>query len=133
MVDLGEKEKTQILLNEYTSLRSEINARISNAFQVAAISAGALAVCLQVQMNTSTQKGVMLLIVCAFIVCATTAILLWIIFHNFFNAVLRVQVLEREVNRRADEELLIWENKRGGLAVANWWLIIVIKFFHLTR
>ena len=127
MIDLGEKEKTQILLNEYTSLRSEINARISNAFQVVAVAAGAVAVCLQVQMNTGTQRGAISLIICA------TAFLLWTIYHNFFNAVLRVQELEREINRRAEEKLLVWENERGGLAIANWQLNILVKLFHLTR
>ena len=35
--ELGEKERIQILLTEYASLRAEINARISSIYQVAAI------------------------------------------------------------------------------------------------
>jgi uncharacterized membrane protein len=127
MTDLGEKEKAQILLNEYTSLRSEINARISNAFQVIAVAAGAFAVCLQVHMNTITQ------LIAISIIIFPTAILLWTIYHNFFNAVLRVQKLEREVNRRAEEKLLVWENELGGLAIPDRWLNILVKLFRLTR
>jgi len=122
---IGEKERTQILLNEYNSLRSEINSRVSNAFQVVAIAAGAIALCVQSSWNG--WPAILALLILA------TVILLWIIFHNFFNAGLRVQELERDINRRANEKLLVWENERGGLAIEDWQLKLLITLFNLSR
>jgi uncharacterized membrane protein len=124
---IGEKEKTQILLNEYNSLRNEINARISNAFQVAAIATGAVALCFQSQWQGQVRDLALLIIVLG------TIILLWIIFHNFFNAGLRVQELESDINRRVKEKLLIWENERGGLAIRDWQLNLLLTLLKLRR
>jgi hypothetical protein len=124
---LDEKEKTNILLSEYNSLRTEVNERISNAFQVAAISVTGLALCFQIQMADSTRVNALL------IVGIGAAFLLWIIFHNFLNAGLRVQELERDINKRASEKLLIWENERGGLAIKGWQLRILVSLLNLNE
>jgi hypothetical protein len=124
---LDEKEKTNILLSEYNSLRTEINERISNAFQVGAIGLTGLALCFQIQMSDSTRVNALL------IIGIGAGCLLWIIFHNFLNAGLRVQELERDINKRASEKLLIWENERGGLAIKRWQLRILVSLLNLNE
>jgi hypothetical protein len=124
MIDhLGEKEKAQILLSEYNSLRMEINERISNAFQVGAIGVATLALCSQLGMATTHVMTVLILGIAG---------LLWIIFHNFLNAGLRVRELENSLNERAKEKLLVWENELGGLAVTGWWLDFLVMMFKLN-
>lgn len=109
---IGEKEKAQILLNEYNSLRSEINARLSNVFQVGAIAAGTLALAYQQRVDGRAVVSKWII----FGVSAGLAFSIWVLFRNFYKAALRVQQLESDINGRAKETLLLWENKWGGLA-----------------
>jgi len=123
---LGDKERIQILLAEYNSLRGEINARVSNAYQVSAITAGAIAWFLQQPIGPKALAG-------AGIGVIGILISAWFIFRDCFKAGLRVQQLETEINRRAGEKLLVWENELGGLAAGYWQLDLLLSFLKLRR
>ena len=111
---IGDKEKVQILLAEYTSLRAEINSRISSAYTVVSIAAGFIGWLLTHQdYDLRFWTGALTVTVGATI-CG------WLVGRDCVNAGRRVQELEKEINTRADETLLVWENERGGLAAGYW-------------
>ena len=111
---IGDKEKVQILLAEYSSLRGEINSRISSAYTVVSIAAGFIA-----WMLTQRQYDIRFWIG-AFTVLLGATLCGWFVGRDCVNAGRRVQELENEINMRAGETLLIWENEKGGLAAGYW-------------
>lgn len=110
---IGEKEKITILTLEYNSLRSHINARVTSMFQLGAVFI-ALATLLLKQASDTNSFLIMSLLI------ASAIIGLFILWHDMANAGRRVQQLETEINRRAKEKLLIWENELGGLTKGYW-------------
>jgi hypothetical protein len=105
---IGQKEKITILGLEYNALRSEINARTSSIYQVVGILAAVTVWALTQSLNAGLIGGLAL----AVIGIATCA---WFLTRDIVKASFRVQDLEREINRRAGETLLVWENEFGGL------------------
>lgn len=113
MSDIGEREKLQVLLAEYTALRSETNARISSSYVVAG--AIAMVIVWLLQQPIGVSWGIALFIaVVGFAYCAR------VLSFDAVNAAVRVRELEREINRRVGEKLLIWESERGGLNAGYW-------------
>jgi len=111
--ELGSKEKISILAMEYGSLRSDINARMSSMFQLSAIFVAIDALVLKPPSDTHMAK-----IAAAALFLALVGLgLLW---HDMVKAGRRVQCLEAEINRRANEKLLIWETELGGLSRGYW-------------
>jgi hypothetical protein len=110
---IGEKERIQILLAEYNSLRSEILARTTSVYQVAAISALAAIWLLQQQIGKRLLVGGTLAVI-GLSICA------WVLARDSMRAALRVQELEKEINRRAGEHLLVWDNEWGGMTTTLW-------------
>jgi hypothetical protein len=111
---IGEREKIQILLSEYSSLRSEINSGISSSYQVVSIGTFLMAWLLQQQeIGPRFWIGVCIIVVGASYCGRLLA-------YDVVNAATRVQELESEINRRAGEKLLLWENERGGLNLSYW-------------
>ena len=110
---IAEKEKISILALEYSSLRSDINARMSSMFQLSAVFVAIAALTFQLS------SGVRLVVIAssAFIAFLIGLGLLW---HDIVKAGRRVQQLEVEINRRASEKLLIWESELGGLSHGYW-------------
>ena len=107
---IAEKEKISILALEYSSLRSDINARMSSMFQLSAVFVAIAALTFQLS------SGVRLVVI------ASSAFLigLGLLWHDIVKAGRRVQQLEVEINRRASEKLLIWESELGGLSHGYW-------------
>ena len=108
MSEIGEKEKIAILALEYTSLRTEINSRISSSYQVAAIFSAVTVWAAQQPWNDQ-------LIAAGAIAGVGFSLCVWFLLRDSMKATFRVQDLEKEINRRAGEKLLIWENELGGL------------------
>jgi hypothetical protein len=115
--DIEQKDRIQILLTEYTSLRSELNARYSSGFVaigwVTIAAVWLLGQLTQPKLGCAFWIGLVILLVGA----------LWslrAIVFDVFNAARRVQEIEREVNDRAGERLLMWETERGGLTAHYW-------------
>jgi len=110
---LGPKEKIAILALEYTSLRSEINVRMSSIYQVVAVFAAVSAWMLQQPLGWH-----LLLAGCMATIGFATCI--WFLARDSIKAAIRVQELEFEINKRAGEKLLIWESELGGLPHGYW-------------
>jgi hypothetical protein len=124
---IGEKEQIQILLAEYSSLRSEINSRITSVYQVAAIAAVAAAWLLQQTLGARFFIGVALTII-GLSLCA------WVLIRDCIRASIRVQELEKEINRRAGDRLLVWETEWGGNKASPLWRNNIIHILlRLTR
>ena len=104
---IGEKEKITILGWEYSSLRSEINVRNASIYQVAAVFAAVMAWMLQQNFGPRA-------FIAAFLAIAGFGTCVWFLARDSIKASMRVQDLEDEINRRASEKLLIWENELGG-------------------
>lgn len=111
-IQIGDKEKVSILALEYSSLRSGINARMSNMFQLSAVFVGVAV--LMFRQSFGVRAVVITALVVAFFIGLG---LLW---HDILKAGRRVQQLETEINRRASEKLLVWETELGGLSHGYW-------------
>jgi hypothetical protein len=118
---IGEKERIQILLAEYTSLRTEINARLSSFYVGAGWTTVAIIWLLQQPNNYAFWIGFLIWGIGA-AYCAR------VLGFDSANAGRRVREIEHEVNRRAGERLLVWESERGGLNRSYW-----LRLFFLRR
>ncbi|HXH94614.1 MAG TPA: hypothetical protein VNN25_23765 [Thermoanaerobaculia bacterium] len=110
---LGDKETIDILALEYNSLRGHINARMSSMFQLAAVFVASAALLFRQSIETPV-------LVTEGIVLVAFGIGLWLLWHDMVKAGRRVQQLETEINRRANEKLLIWESELGGISHGYW-------------
>jgi hypothetical protein len=125
---IGEKERLQVLLTEYTSLRSEINVRMSSVYQVAWITAAVTIYLLQqeedggIPLILGFVAGLIGLLICA-----------WTLARDLVRAALRVKQIEFEVNRRAGEQLLVWETEWGGQTSRLWGARTFRKILLLDR
>jgi hypothetical protein len=105
--EFGQKEKIQILLSEYSTLRSEILSRTNHGFQITGISVALIGLLLQkkeIDVGFWIELGILLL--------GSSALLL-ITFILIGRAARRIQTLEQDINERADEKLLVWETVYG--------------------
>jgi hypothetical protein len=110
---LGQKERITILLAEYSSLRTETISRTALGFQVGAVTTVAITWLLQ-QVTSPNQSfawyfwaGVVLIIVGVAVFGALNG-------RDVARAAGRVRELEKEINSRAGEHLLRWEQVYGG-------------------
>ena len=102
--NLSEKDKIQILLEEYKALRAEISTRTGYGYQMIAIWA-AVTTWLFGQAATPSWR-----LLIGFLIIAAPAYVLWKInVRDIWNAAHRVRELEREINNRAKAHLLVWE------------------------
>ncbi|MGA2542308.1 MAG: hypothetical protein ABSG78_12205 [Verrucomicrobiota bacterium] len=103
----SEKDKISILLHEYDTLRQEILARTNHGWQLIAVGAALFVWLIQAKPDSNFWVG---------FVAVVLAILLgaWTTFGNIAKVAKRVEELEREINFRAGEELLVWEMRHGG-------------------
>ena len=124
--ELGEKEKIQIRLAEYNTLRAEIIARTTNAYQVWGLIAVVVIWILQQPVGSTLAIGVTLAVV-------GLSFGLWSLTRDVIRAGIRVQEIEREINDRAGEKLLVWENERGGLSERPFDSNRIPSFFRLKR
>jgi hypothetical protein len=112
---LTPKDKIQILVAEYATLRSEIIQRSTWQVQMAAIGGAAAAVVLSViARGEAVYLGVFLLF---FII--TSLAISWLFNERETREVIEgVKTLERKINRLAGQELLLWETRKGIPAVS---------------
>jgi hypothetical protein len=110
---VGERERIQILLAEYSSLRSEIISQISTSYTVLGIWAASIAWLLQQPIGTRFWIGLSLVTLGALYSAR-------LVTYDVMTAAKRVCELEATLNERADEKLLVWESERGGLN-PSWW------------
>jgi hypothetical protein len=111
--DIGQKEKIQILLAEYSSLRSEINARVSSVYSCISVLIFLIVFVLQQPGGRNFYAGI-------FIAVLGAAICGRFLAYDSFSAARRVREIETAINEKAKENLLVWESKRGGLTAGHW-------------
>jgi hypothetical protein len=111
--DLTQKDRIQILLSEYATLRAELITRTGYGFQIAAVAlgAGVSGVSWIILQGVSKVPFWAWLLVVAVVVCIGLAI--FVNGRDLTRAAKRVAEIEQEVNSRAGEHLLIWETLGG--------------------
>jgi hypothetical protein len=109
----SEEDKVRILLHEHGTLRSEVSARTNNLYQLGAAGT-ALFVWI---MGRPLGFG--------FWFALTTSLVVilyfyWLISRDIKKAATRLRELEKEINSRAGETLLVWETRWGGAVTGIW-------------
>jgi hypothetical protein len=101
----SQKDKVTILLHEYNMLRAEILTRTTHGFQLMAVYAVLFVWIMQ------AKEGVRFWLSLA-VAVGTLFIASWISFSNINRCVKRVLELEKDINSRAGENLLVWETQQ---------------------
>ncbi|MGC2778219.1 MAG: hypothetical protein WA418_21540 [Bradyrhizobium sp.] len=124
------KLKITILLAEYNTLRSEAIARGGHFYQTIAIGGTALSLIVSASASWLTnaekmshvysQVSIALIVTAVAIAGVVLGVLLWLIQRDLKKCAERIQELEIDVNERAGEDLLIWENLWGGSETGYW-------------
>jgi hypothetical protein len=113
-IQFKEEEKVKILIQEYTTLRNELLTRTNNLFQLLGIGLGGGLGGVLIVLSKDVQPPLWSWLL---------ALLCWIFVFLFFflrigsdirRAAWRVRKLEKDINRRSGETLLIWETLYGG-------------------
>lgn len=110
---IDDQDNVSILALEYSSLRNNINTRMSGMFNVGSLGVAVGAIVF----HTTSGDSLDLIIVFLVTVLLIAELILW---YDITRAGLRAQQIETEINRRARERLLIWETDLGGLS-GNYW------------
>lgn len=110
--DLSQKDRIQILLSEYSALRSEILGRTGFGFQLAAIAAAVITWLLRESLQNPLWY-LWVVVIVGFV--AAFGIAIFVNVRDLTRAANRVKELEHEINSRAGEHLLIWETLSGVL------------------
>lgn len=105
---LDHKDRIQILMSEYAGLRAEINSRTGYGFQITAIAAAAATWLLQ-QTYTDWRPWLGLVLI-----LGALKIMWSVNGRDIWRAARRIRELEREINSRAGEHLLVWETLWGA-------------------
>jgi hypothetical protein len=108
MSDFPQLEKVRILLTEYATLRAEIVARIGHMYQM--IGYGAAAILLLIALSPTARLFYPMLV----IIVAVFGFALWVYWRDLLKAGRRIREIELDVNDRAQEDLLVWENLWGA-------------------
>lgn len=113
-LQISTEEKIKILLHEYATLRQEAIARTTHGFQLLSVGSVVLAwVMITPTPGAFFWPGLAIAVV-------VYLIAIWFTLRDLYKATSRIRELENDINRRAGEELLVWESKRGG-AVTGFW------------
>ena len=106
---LPESEKIRILLAEHSTLRTEIIARIGHAYQM--LGYALAAVVLLVALSSTTGHAFWLMLGFILLIFAFG---LWVYWRDLMKAAARIREIELDINDRAKEDLLVWENIWGS-------------------
>ena len=118
-IELTMHERILILLVEYNSLRDEVITKNNQGYNVAAIGMAALGVLLF--QSVSWQS----VLIFSFAIIVVVGASWWRISFDVERITRRIREIEVDVNDRAGEDLLVWENlwgagRNGMLGVAFW-------------
>jgi hypothetical protein len=119
--EFTEKDKIQILLHEYDTLRQEILTRTRTGHQILAVAA-VLFIWIITQIMTGNPSFWFWTILVGFLAASVAAVSVaaWFTMRDIGKAAKRIRELESDINSRAGEDLLIWETRWGG-AVTGFW------------
>src|SRR5437868_5168216 len=107
-VEYPEIEKVRIQLTEYQTLRSEIIARIGHAYQMMAVLGGSLVLLVGLAPNSNAFWALL------GVVTSVIALGFWTFVRDMKKCARRIREIEIDVNQRAKEDLLVWENLWGA-------------------
>lgn len=105
--------KIQVLLQEYGGLRNEIVHRTNNMYQLFAVGAGLLGFVLA---GTDAYRIAIAVVIGAPVI----KYFHWLITRDIRKAARRLREIEKDVNARAGETLLVWETYFGGDVTGHW-------------
>ena len=108
MVEFPVGEKVRILLAEHASLRAEIVARVGHAYQMLGFLGVTLALLVGISPNWTT------FVIVFTIASSVISFGLWTLARDLRKCTERIRQIELDVNDRAQEDLLVWENQWGG-------------------
>lgn len=111
---ISEEEKIKILLQEYATLRQEVIARTTHGFQLLSVGSVVLAWMMTTQKTSGFFWPGLSIAVIVYLIA------IWFTLRDINKATARLRQLEQDVNRRAGEDLLVWESRWGG-AVTGFW------------
>lgn len=104
---LSQKDKIQILLQEYSTLRAELVSRGNFSFQIAAL----VGVFLTFMLTRPIDRRFW---IAALIGLIGLFGLVLVVVRDLRKIARRVKELETDINKRAGEELLVWESRWGA-------------------
>jgi hypothetical protein len=104
---MDQKDKIQILLAEYNTLRNELIARTGYGFQIGAAIAALITWLLQQEFTTGAFLGFIFVI-------GGALLFAWVNVRDWNKAAAEVRDLEDEINNRAGEHLLTHERLSGA-------------------
>lgn len=107
--DLKQKDRIQILLSEYSTLRAEIISRTANGFTLTTIGVTVLTWVIK----EFTSKSPWYYWLGALTLVVVFGLGVFVNIRDITRAAQRVKALELEINSRAGEHLLIWESLSG--------------------
>ena len=110
---IDEAQKIPVLMAEYNTLRSETTTRAGHGLQIAGFSITALSIWAAEETTVKTWLALAAII---FLLLASG----WFTFREISKANRRIRELERDINARAGEDLLVWENLWDGWATGFW-------------
>jgi len=122
---LGQKDRIQILLSEYSTLRSEILSRTGFGFQIAAVAAAVITWFIQQPLSNHSAYFWLAVIGIAF----SFSISIFVNVRDLTRAAYRVKELEHEIDSRAGEHLLVWESLSGVLTRTG----LLKSFFSMVK
>ena len=105
--------KIQVLLQEYGGLRTEIVHRTNNMYQLIAVGAVVLGFVLS---GTNAYR----IAIDVAIGAPALKYFHWLITRDIRKAARRLREIEKDVNARAGENLLVWETYFGGEVTGHW-------------
>lgn len=126
-MDEQERHKIAILLNEYNTLRAEIIARIGHLYQMIGYGVAAIILLTTLQPTNRIFWALLALVIITF------GLGLWFYGRYVWSCGTRIREIELDVNDRAREDLLVWENLWGGGAVGFFGLRPHLPRSHLAR
>jgi len=124
---LDEKDRIQIILAEYNSLRAESTARMTSVYQVATMTALVLIWLLQQKDGGAPLYLGLIAAIAGLSICA------WTIARDLGRTGIRVRQIEGEINKRAGEDLMVWESKWGGQTSSLWGSQTMHRILRLNR
>jgi hypothetical protein len=132
-MEITDLQKIQILLAEYSSLRAEIVARIGHMYQLFGFGIAVIAL-LFIQLKpfrflSESKNGEPAHLRKRRILFGSLLVLFGVLFawsvrsydRDIKHASARIREIELDVNDRAQEDLLVWENLWGDAATGLWW------------
>lgn len=103
---LSQKDKIQILLQEYNTLRAELVVNGNKTFQLLSLGGALFVLIISRPLDVRFWTALVAALV-------GISYFSFVVMRDIRRLAKRVRELEHDINRRADEELLIWESRWG--------------------